>query len=150
MGNPDIERWFDATWMRARDRALHSGWDSLSRPDQVLVAVGFLLDSCIGDGEWAIVDGVVDGNDEGLTVRMPDALEEVGLSLEADLVRNIIRLRVPTGSPIQDAINRDEALGHWQMIEALFDRGMPDERVMLTQLHNWYHAQAGGAREGTL
>ncbi len=142
MSNPEIEKWFDATWMRERDRALRSGWEALARRDQVLVAVGFLLDSCVGDGEWAVVDGVVDGNDEGLTARMPDALEEVGLSLEADLVRQIIRLRKPTGSPRQDAINRDEALGHWQLIEALFERGMPEERVMLTQLYDWYQARA--------
>src|SRR5262245_60282670 len=98
MAEPDIVSWFDDNWMPARERALQHGWDSLSRPDQVLVAVGFLLDSCVGDGVWAIVDGVVKGNDEGLTARMPDALEEIGLPKAAKHVRQIIRLRAPAGS----------------------------------------------------
>jgi hypothetical protein len=142
MSNPDIVGWFDDNWMTTRDRACESGWDSLSRRDQVLLAVGFLLDSCVGDGVWAIVDGVAEGNDDGLTVKMPEALEEVGLPQAAEHVRGIIRLRAPTGSPKKDERNRKEALSHWREIHRLFDEWVPGgERVMLTKLHNWYHSQ---------
>ena len=142
MDTPDMAGWFDANWMKVRDRALTSGWDSLSRPEQVLVAVGFLLDSCVGDGDWAIVYGVVEGNDEGLTVRMPDALEEIGLPEAAQHIRSIIQLRAPTGSPEKDRANSERALDHWHEIERLFDEWAPGgERVMLTRLYDWYHSQ---------
>jgi hypothetical protein len=147
MSSPNIVAWFDDNWMPTRARALKSGWDFLARRDQVLVAVGFLLDSCVGDGVWAIVDGVVKGNDEGLTVRMPDALEEVGLAEAAEQVRSIIRLRAPTQLPKMDESNRNEALGHWQKIHRLFDESVPGgERVMLTKLHDWYHSQLAPAK----
>lgn len=140
MSSPDIVGWFDNNWMGVRERALKSGWDSLPRRDQVLVAVGFLLDGCIGDGVWAIVDGVVEGSDEGLTVRMPAALEDVGLPKVAEHVRSIIRLRAPTGSPAKVESNRSEALGHWGEINDLFEEWIPGgERVMLTKLYDWYH-----------
>jgi hypothetical protein len=133
--------------MTTRDRALASGWESLSRRDQVLLAVGFLLDSCVGDGVWAVVDGVVEGNDEGLTVKMPEALEEVGLPEAAEHVRGIIRLRAPTGAPKKDEGNRKKALGHWREIHRLFDEWVPGgERVMLTKLHDWYRSQPGHAQ----
>jgi len=145
---PNIVEWFDRHWMLARDQALRQGWDSLSRPEQVLVAVGFLLDSCIGDGVWAIVDGVVTGDDEGLTVRMPDALEEVGLAEAAGHTREIIRLRLPAGSPQEDAANRKAAIDHWVAIYHLFDEWVPEgERVMLTRLYEWYHSQGGVSAE---
>jgi hypothetical protein len=148
MAEPDIVGWFDGNWMPVRDRALKHGWESLSRPDQVLLAVGFLLDSCVGDGVWAIVDGVVEGNDEGLTARMPDALEEVGLPEAAEHVRRIIRLRAPAGSPKKDEANRKTALDHWRAIHRLFDEWVPGgERVMLTRLYEWYHAQTDKAAE---
>ncbi len=144
MGVPHIVSWFDANWMLARDRALKLGWDSLSRPDQVLVAVGFLLDSCVGDGFWAIVDGVIEGNDEGLTVRMPEALKEVGLPEAADHIRQIIQLRTAPGSANQKRANREQASDHWLEIHRLFDEWVPGgERVMLTRLYEWYHAQTG-------
>src|SRR5262249_46907086 len=119
MAKPDIVGWFDKNWMPARDRALKQGWDSLSRPDQGLVAVGFLLDSCIRDGVWAIVDGVVEGSDEGLTARMPKALEEVGLKKAAGHVRKIVQLRTPTGAAKKDEANRERALEHWLALNQL-------------------------------
>lgn len=144
MAKPDIVSWFDGNWMPARDRALQHGWDSLSRADQILVAIGFLLDSCVGDGVWAVVDGVVEGQDVGLTVRMPEALDEVGLPAVAEHVRQLIRLRAPTGSAERDEANREEALNHWGAIHRLFDEWVPGgERVMLTRLHEWYHTQPG-------
>jgi hypothetical protein len=142
MGRREIVDWFDGNWMPTRRRALDSGWDSLSRRDQVLLAVGFLLDSCVCDGVWAIVDGVVEGSDEGLTVKMPDALEAVGLSEAAEHVRNIIRLRAPTGTRRKDKSNRDKALDHWRSINRLFEEWVPfQERVMLAKLYEWYHSQ---------
>jgi hypothetical protein len=142
MSSPDVVGWFDDNWMPVRERALDGGWDSLPRRDQVLLAVGFLLDSCVGDGVWAVVDGVVKGNDEGLTARMPDALDEVGLPEAADHVRSIIRLRAPTGSPAQDKTNREKALGHWGEVNDLFEECVPGgERVMLTKLYDWYHSR---------
>jgi hypothetical protein len=150
MNNPDIVGWFDDNWMPTRDRALESGWDSLSRRDQVLVAVGLLLDSCVGDGVRAVVDGVVEGNDEGLTAKMPDALQEVGLPEAAEHVRSIIRLRTPTGSAKKDESNRKEALKHWREIHRLFDEWVPGgERVMLTKLHDWYHSQPEKAQKAS-
>lgn len=141
MGKPDMVGWFDANWMRQRELAMREGFDSLSRRDQVLVAVGFLIDSCIGDGEWAVVDGVVEGQDEGLTRRMPAALEDIGASEAAQHVREIIRLRAPTQTPEQDEANRDQAVEHWEEIARLFDKWIPKgERVMLTQLYEWYHS----------
>src|SRR5262245_35533591 len=109
MDEPDISEWFWDHWEECRDQATQSGWDSLSRRDQVVLAVGFLFDSCIGDGVWAIVDGVVDGNDEGLTVKMPDALSEIGLEEAAEHIRQIIFLRVQSDSPDK---NRPQALKH--------------------------------------
>lgn len=142
MAKPDLVGWFDRNWMPARDRALKYGWDSLSRPDQVLVAVGFLLDSCVGDGVWAVVDGVVEGQDEGLTVRMPEALQAVGLPEVAEDIREIIRLRAPTGSAARDEAQRVQALDHWHGVREAFSEWVPDgERVMLTQLYDWYHSQ---------
>jgi hypothetical protein len=142
MSKPTVVGWFDRSWMPVRNRAKKDGWGSLSRRDQVLAAVGFLLDSCVGDGVWAIVDGVVEGSDEGLTVRMPDALEEVGLPEAARHVREIIRLRAPSGSPEKDRANRKAALDHWGEIGDLFDEWVPGgERVILTRLHDWYHSQ---------
>src|SRR5215469_4699629 len=120
MAKPEIVGWFDSNWMPARDRALKHGWASLSRPDQVLVAVGFLLDSCVGDGVWAIVDGVAEGNDEGLTARMPEALAEIGLPKAAEHIRKIIQLRAPVGLAKKDEANRKKALGHWRAISDLF------------------------------
>jgi hypothetical protein len=145
MAKPDVMGWFDNAWMPARERALKQGWDTLARPDQVLVAVGFLLDSCVGDGVWAVVDGVVSGNDEGLTARMPEALEEIGLKKAAGHIRKINNLRAPTGSPKKDEANRKKALGEWASIQRLFGEWVPGgERVMLTRLYEWYRAQAGG------
>ena len=142
MSDSAIVDWFDRNWMPTRHRANGGEWDSLSHRDQVLLAVGFLLDSCVGDGVWAVVDGVVEGDDEGLTVKMPDALDTIGLHEAAEHVRNIIQLRRPTDSPETDELNRDEALNHWNDIELLFDEWTPDgERVMLTKLYDWYHAQ---------
>jgi hypothetical protein len=143
-----IQQWFDATWTKVRGRALDNGWDSLSRPDQVLVAVGFLVDSCIGDGVWAIVNGVVEGNDEGLTVRMPAALDELGLPEFARHVRSIISLRSPTGSPRRDKTNWLRARRHWVDIENLCDVMEPGRHVVvLTRLYDWYHAQQGPSGE---
>jgi hypothetical protein len=151
MSSTNIVGWFDDSWMPTRERAIKSGWGSLPRRDQVLLAVGFLLDSCVGDGVWAIVDGVVDGHDEGLTVRMPEALEEVGLPEAAAHVRSIIRLRAPTGSPRKDKLNREQALDRWGQIGELFEEWVPGgERVMLTKLHDWYHAQPEPAQAGTV
>jgi hypothetical protein len=144
MDKPDIMGWFDTAWMPARERALKRGWDTLSRPDQVLVAVGFLLDSCVGDGVWAVVDGVVSGSDEGLTIRMPEALEEVGLKKAAGHIRKIVKLRAPAGAPKKDGANRKKALDEWSSIRRLFGEWVPGgERVMLTRLYEWYHARAG-------
>jgi hypothetical protein len=138
----EIQEWFDSTWMRVRERALVNGWDSLSRPDQVLVATGFLVDSCIGDGVWAIVNGVVEGNDEGLTVKMPAALDELGLPELARHVRGIISLRAPTGSSRKDKANWERARKHWVDIENLCDETEPGRHVVvLTRLYDWYHAQ---------
>jgi hypothetical protein len=149
MSNPDLVGWFDDNWMAARDRALQNGWDALPRRDQVLVAVGFLLDSCVGDGVWAVVDRVVEGNDEGLTVRMPEALDAIGCPEAAEHVRSIVRLRAPTGSARKDAGNRTKALEHWQDICRLFEEWVPGgERVMLTRLHDWYHRQPPKPRTG--
>jgi|GEM_PF-4415987 len=142
MTDPDIIEWFDAHWMIARDGALHLGWDNLSRPDQVLVAVGFLLDSCIGGGVTMIVDGMLDGSDERMTARMPAALDEVGLPEAAEHIRQIVRLRTPSDSASADAANRQAALAHWQAIHLLFDEWEVDgERVMVARLYEWYHAQ---------
>src|SRR5262249_10267366 len=136
MASPDIVGWFDDNWMNARERAQADGFEALGRPDQVLAAVGFLFDSFIGDGVLAIVDGVVQGSDEGLTVKMPDALDEIGLSDAAEHVRQIIRLRQPTGSAAKDGKQRTAALEHWSALHALFDETGPDgERVMLTRLY---------------
>ena len=63
MSSPDMAGWFDGAWMLAHDRSRQSGWETLSRRDQVLVAVGFVIESCIGDGVTFIVDGVVEGTD---------------------------------------------------------------------------------------
>jgi hypothetical protein len=142
MAKPDIMGWFDNAWMPARERALKEGWESLARPDQVLLAVGFLLDSCVGDGVWAVVDGVLSGSDEGLTARMPEALEEVGLEQAAGYVRKIIKLRAPAGSPKKDEANRKKAIGEWGAIQRLFGEWVPGgERVMLTRLYDLYHAR---------
>lgn len=142
MGKPDVVGWFDENWMGVREQGHVHGWESLSRPDQVFLAVGFLLDSCIGDGVWAIVDGVVEDNDEGLTVHMPDALEAIGCPEAAEHIRAIVRLRAPTGSEDKDASNRKEALSHWRAIGDLFEEwDSQGERVMLLRLYEWYHAQ---------
>jgi hypothetical protein len=151
MTSPNIVEWFDDNWMPTRDRAHETGWDSLPRRDQVLLAVGFLLDSCIGDGVWAIVDGVVKGNDEGLTAKMPDALAEVGLPEAAEHIRSIVRLRAPSGSAKKDKNNRSKALEHWQEIHRLFDEwGRNGQRVMLTKLHAWYHDQPEPGQLGSV
>jgi hypothetical protein len=148
MAKPDIMGWFDNAWMPVRERALKQGWDALARPDQVLLAVGFLLDSCVGDGVWAVVDGVLSGSDEGLTVRMPEALEEVGLKQAAGHIRKIIKLRAPAGSPRKGEANRKKAIGEWGAIQRQFGEWVPGgERVMLTRLYEWYHTQTTNPAE---
>ena len=133
--------WFDGNWMKVRDLEKENGWASLNRRDQVLLAVGFLIDSCIGDGEWAIVDGVIEGQDEGLTVKMPDALEQIGLSKIAEYVNNIILLRKPAGSKVNDEANRERAVAQWEKVLAAFGEFVPGgERVILTTLYQWYHS----------
>ena len=142
----EYSQWFDANWMKQRERALKEGFDTLPRRDQVLVAVGFLMDSMVGDGVWAIVDGIAEGNDEGLTAKMPTALDEIGFTDGAAHVRHIIRLRegavVSDEHEDQEDPTRDEALDHWDAIGKLFGKKAPNgERLMLTQLYDWYHAQ---------
>src|SRR4051812_3615275 len=71
MSRPEIIRWFDRNWVPTWDRARVQGWGTLSRPDQVLVAVGFLLDSFLSDAVLLVVDGMATGYDTGLTAHMP-------------------------------------------------------------------------------
>lgn len=142
MGEPDIPAWFDGNWMKVRDRALKQGWESLSRRDQVLTAVGFLMDSMVGSGVEMIVDGMADGSDEGLTVHMPDALRAIGQREAARHMEELIRLRTPSGSKRKDQANRELALDHWAEVGQLFDEWIPGgERLMLTMLYDWYRAQ---------
>lgn len=124
-----IIEWYDDAFFPAWERANDHGWESLSRRDQVLVGVGLLFDCFAGEGITASFKRDQDENAyNGLTSHIPDALQEVGLDEASEHVRTL--LGEPVVSEPLSALYR--LLNEW----------VPDgERVMLTRLFEWYHAQ---------
>jgi hypothetical protein len=127
--SPSIIDWYEDTFFPAWERAQTDGWDTMSRRDQILVGVGLLLDCFAGEGITASFQRDRDENAyHGLTRHIPDALQEVGLDEASGHVRKL--LDEPIYSEPLTALYR------------LLDEWVPDgERVMLTRLFEWYHAQ---------
>ena len=145
MDSPNIVSWFDGHWLDAFTRGSKQGFDSLSEKDRVLALVGAVFDHMIGAGIRVLYEGPAGAN----TVAMADAFDAIGAKKAAKLIRDFDRF-FPGGAPSQDEDEReqqveklpDKAWTVWRKFDDLFDEWVPGgERVMLTQLHDWYHAQ---------
>jgi hypothetical protein len=150
MSEPDIVSWFDDHWLDTYDRGIEQGFHSLSRRDQVLALVGATFDHEIGAGRRVLYEGPVGAH----TAELAEAFETIGSKKAAKVIREFARM-FPGGAPSLDDQEREQQVEDlpdkaWKVLHKfgdLFDEWVPGgERVLLTQLYEWYHAQSGPAQ----
>jgi Domain of unknown function (DUF4375) len=145
MSRREIVSWFDKHWLNTFTRGWQHGFDSLSHKDRVLALVGAVFDHLIGAGVRVLYEGPAGAHSR----EMAESFAAIGAKRVADLLRQFDRA-FPGGRPAPDDDERErqvaelpkEAFDSWSEISDLFDEVVPGgERVLLTQLYDWYHAQ---------
>jgi len=145
MDSSDIVDWFDVHWYPAFERADGPGWDSLPRRDRVLALVGAVMDTLVGSDRSTLYRSAAGRH----ASEMAESFDLIGLPEEAAAIR-AINAAFPGGRPAADNAKRSQqvdklpikAWSTWRILNTSFERWVPDgERVMLTRLHEWYHAQ---------
>jgi hypothetical protein len=149
MGKPDIVSWFDNHWLDTFDRGVEGGFDSLSERDRVLALVGAAFDHEIGAGRRVLYAGPVGAH----TAELADAFEAIGAPQAARVIRQFAATFLG-GAPSADEDERVRQVDElpasaWKVLHAfgdLFEECGPDgERMILTKLYEWYHAQTDQA-----
>jgi hypothetical protein len=150
MAEPDIVSWFDDHWLDTFTQGANRGFHSLSRRDQVLALVGAAFDHEIGAGRRVLYAGPVGAH----TAELAEAFEAIGSKKAAKVIREFAGM-FPGGAPSPDDEERERQVEQlpdraWKVLHkfgALFDESVPGgERILLTQLYEWYHAQSGQAQ----
>lgn len=146
MDQPDIVSWFDAHWLDAFTRGAEQGFHSLRHRDQILALVGATFDHEIGAGRRVLYAGPVGAH----TAELAEAFEAIGSRKAAKVIREFAAM-FPGGVPSPDDEERERQIEllpdrAWKVLHKfgeLFDEWAPGgERVLLTQLCEWHHAQS--------
>jgi Domain of unknown function (DUF4375)/Ankyrin repeats (3 copies) len=137
--------WFDKKWRHVYDHGTRKGLDALGEKNQVLFLVGYLIDQLCNGGALMLYYNP----SGGFTVQMAKALDKIGANRAAQLIGEISAL-FPGGVPAADREARERQIEKLPTkasdlgaeLERLFDDRVPNggERVLRTQLHDYYNA----------
>lgn len=145
MSSLNIPEWFSDKWMRLQARWVEDKipWDSLSRPDQVLFAVGYILETIVGGNGWDLIEDMKtpDLGMRDLALKTPDAFSSLGYESVARQLKKFIELSRTSGDDTLDAANHEQAEDVWSEISKELDV-WDDERVVLKDLYRWYQKHA--------
>jgi hypothetical protein len=145
MADPDLVSWFDDHWLPAFTAGATRGFHALSPRDRVLALVGAVFDHLIGAGLRVLYEGPAGAH----TATLADSFEAIGARRVAELLRDFDR-NFPGGAPSPNQAERQRQIDElpnaawapWDEIGELFEECAANgERVLLIQLHDWYHAQ---------
>ena len=145
--------WFDKKWWHVYDFGTRHGLEAMCEKNQVLFLVGYLIDQlCSGGALMFYCNPSAE-----CTAKIAVALDKIGATRAAQVIRDINGL-FPGGGPAVDHDTRErqvkklpeKASRLGAELEQIFDQWLPNggERVLLSQLYDYYHAEPGAAADG--